>query len=243
LALKRKVSAATQALSLNTLVFFFARVLEKPLGEIGPYTRPNRPRRIPVVLDQQEVTRLLSHVTRMKSLMLRLMYGTGMRVSECVGVRILDLDFSYRQIIVRASKGNKDRVVPMPTSLIEQLKKQLGKVKNLHNKDLVAGYGSVFLPTSLARKFLNAEFELRWQYLFPGSRPGQDPRTGIIRRHHIHQTVIQKVVRKAARDAGIIKRGTSHTYETFIRDPAVGIRVGYPDGAGITRPQLMCRRR
>ncbi len=211
LALKRKVSGSTQAQALNALVFFFSRVLEKPLGDIGPYTRPNRPKRIPIVLDQQEVTRLLSQVDGMKGLMLRLMYGTGMRVSECIGVRILDLDFSYKQIVVRAGKGNKDRVVPMPISLIDELKKQVEKIGLLHGKDLAAGYGSVFLPTALARKFPNAEYELRWQYLFPSSRPGQDPRTGIIRRHHIHETVVQKAIRKAARDAGIIKRVTSHT--------------------------------
>jgi integron integrase len=211
LALKRKVSGSTQSQALNALVFFFAKVLEKPLGDIGPYTRPNRPKRIPVVLDQQELTRLLSQVDGMKSLMLRLMYGTGMRVSECISVRILDLDFSYQQIVVRAGKGNKDRVVPMPTSLTDQLKKQVDNVRLVHDRDLAAGYGSVYLPTALARKFPNAEFELRWQYLFPSSRPGQDPRTGIIRRHHIHETVVQKAIRKAARDAGIIKRVTSHT--------------------------------
>lgn len=211
LALKRKVSGATQALALNAIVFFFTRVLEKPLGEIGPYTRPNRPKRIPIVLDQHEITRLFSQVSGMNSRMLRLMYGTGMRVSECVSVRILDLDFSYQQIVVRDGKGKKDRVVPMPTSLIEQLKDQVEMIKLLHDKDLAAGYGSVYLPTALARKYPNAEYELRWQYLFPSSRPGQDPRTGIIRRHHIHQTVVQKAIRKATRDAGIIKRVTSHT--------------------------------
>jgi len=172
LALKHKVSGATQAQALNALVFFFARVLEKPLGDIGPFARPNRPKRIPIVLDQTEVTRLLSQVTGMKSLMLRLMYGTGMRVTECVSVRVLDVDFPYKQIVVRASKGNKDRVVPMPTSLISSLEAQIEKVKLIHEKDLAAGFGSVFLPTALARKFKNVEYEFRWQYLFPGSRPG-----------------------------------------------------------------------
>jgi integron integrase len=211
LALKRKVSGSTQAQALNALVFFFARVLERPLGDIGPFARPNRPKRIPIVLDQPEVKRLLAQVTGMKSLILRLMYGTGMRVTECVTLRILDLDFSYKQIVVRASKGNKDRVVPMPTSLISELKLQIEKIRRLHAKDLAAGYGSVFLPAALARKYPNAEFELRWQYLFPSSRPGQDPRTGTIRRHHLHQTAVQKATRKASRDAGIIKRVTSHT--------------------------------
>ena len=139
----------------------------------------------------------------MKRLMVQLMYGSGMRVSECVGLRILDIDFSYQQLVVRASKGNKDRFVPMPGSLIDALRGQIENVKSIHQKDLQAGFGSVFMPTALARKYPNAGFELRWQYLFPGSRPAQDPRTGIIRRHHIHPTVLQKSIRNAARTAGI----------------------------------------
>lgn len=229
LALQRKVSGATQAQALNALVFFFARVLESPLGDIGPFTRTNRPKRIPIVLDQPEVLRLLSQTTGMKSLMLRLMYGTGMRVTECVSVRILDLDFSYKQIVVRASKGNKDRVVPMPISLLASLKQQIHRIRVIHEKDLAAGFGSVFLPAALSRKFPKAEYELRWQYLFPSSRPGQDPRTGIIRRHHIHQTSVQKAIRKAAMDADIIKRVTSHTlrhsFATHLLESGADIRT------------------
>ena len=211
LALKRKVAGATQSQALNALVFFFARVLEKPLGQIGAYKRPNRPRRIPTVLSPDEINMLFAELSGLKGLMIRLMYGTGMRVIECVRLRILDLDFSYKQIVVRASKGNKDRVVPMPDSLANDLQAQIYKVKRQHDNDLEQGFGTVFMPTALARKYPNADTELRWHYLFSASRLAQDPRTGVMRRHHIHQSAIQRAIKKAATCAGIIKRVTSHT--------------------------------
>ena len=211
LALERKVAGATQSLALNAIVFFFARVLEIPLGEIGSYKRSTRPKRVPTVLSPLEIGRLFTKLSGLRSLMIRLMYGTGMRVIECVRLRILDLDFSYKQIVVRASKGNKDRVVPIPDSLACYLQEQIQVVTKQHDNDLETGFGTVFMPTALARKYPNAESELRWQYLFPASRLAQDPRTGTMRRHHIHQSVIQKSIKKAADKAGIVKRVTSHT--------------------------------
>jgi integron integrase len=229
LALIRKVAGATQAQALNAIVFFFTRVQDKPLGDIGPFQRPNRSRHIPVVLDAGEVTRLLNQVSGMKSLMIQLMYGSGMRVSECVRLRILDIDFSYQQIVIRAGKGNKDRIVPMPGSVIAALQEQIETIRVMHERDCRAGYGAVFMPTALARKYPNAESELRWQFLFPASRPGQDPRTGIIRRHHLHQSVLQKSISKAARDAGILKRITSHTlrhsFATHLLESGADIRT------------------
>lgn len=229
LALNRKVAGATQAQALNAIVFFFTRVLEKPLGDIGPFQRPNRSRHIPVVLEAGEVARLLRQVSGMKSLMIQLMYGSGMRVSECVRLRILDIDFAYQQIVIRSGKGNKDRVVPMPDLLIVALQKQIERIRVMHERDCQAGYGAVFMPTALARKYSNAEYELRWQFLFPASRPGQDPRTGIIRRHHLHQSVLQRSISKAARDAGILKRVTSHTlrhsFATHLLESGADIRT------------------
>lgn len=209
--MNRKVSGSTQRQALNALVFFFARVLEKPLGQIGPYQRPKKPKRLPTVLSPKEIHSLFEALNGTNGLMIRLMYGTGMRVMECVKVRIKDLDFDYLQITVRAGKGKKDRCVPMPQALVEPLKRQVQVVKKVHEKDIAAGYGSVYMPEALARKYPNAEYEFRWQFLFPASRIAQDPKSGAVHRHHIHQTVIQKSIKKAATQAGILKRVSSHT--------------------------------
>lgn len=215
LALKRKVSCATQAQALNALVFFFAHVLNQPLGEIGHFKLSNRPRRLPTVLSPAEIRSVLSELKGMNRLMIHLMYGTGMRVMECVRLRILDLDFDYRNILVRCSKGKKDRSVPIPEMLIEPLRAQIIAIKQQHADDLAAGFGSVYLPDALSRKYPNADKELRWQYLFPASRIAVDPRTGVSRRHHIHQTVIQKQIKIAAEKAAITKRVTSHTLRHY----------------------------
>ena len=229
LALKRKVAGATQSQALNALVFFFTRVLEKPLGQIGPYRRPVRPRNIPTVLSPAEIKSLFTRTTGMRGLAGRLMYGTGMRVMECVRLRILDIDFSYKQIVVRAGKGKKDRVVPMPDVLIDKIHNQILKVQAQHDEDSRAGFGTVFMPTALARKYPNAENELRWQFLFPASRLAQDPRSGVMRRHHIHQSSIQRMIKKAATGAGIIKRVTSHTlrhsFATHLLESGTDIRT------------------
>lgn len=234
LALNRKVAGATQSQALNAIVFFFAKVIEKPLGQIGVYKRPSRPRRIPTVLSPNEMNNLFVHLSGLRGLMVNLMYGTGMRVIECVSLRILDLNFDYKQIVVRAGKGNKDRVVPMPDSLANHLQEQILNVKKQHDKDLEHGFGTVFMPTALARKHPNAESELRWQYLFPASRLAQDPRSGVVRRHHIHQSVIQRVVKRAAANAGIVKRVTSHTLRhSFMKYIPVFPTTGLPSAVQI----------
>ncbi|MCU7797611.1 MAG: integron integrase [Candidatus Thiodiazotropha sp. (ex Myrtea spinifera)] len=229
LAINRKVSGATQGLALNALVFFFSRVLERPLGQIGPYKRPKKPGRLPTILSPDEIHNLLNGLTPTNRLMIRLMYGTGMRVMECVSVRLKDLDFEYLQITIRAGKGKKDRYVPLPKALISDLQKQIEGVKQKHEKDVEAGYGSVYMPEALARKYPNAEYELGWQYLFPASRISQDPRSGIVRRHHIHQTVIQKSIKRAATQSGILKRVTSHTlrhsFATHLLESGTDIRT------------------
>ena len=211
LAVKRKVAGATQALALNALVFFFARVLERPLGDIGTFRRPKRPARIPTVLSRREVAILLSNTRGMTGLMTRLMYGTGMRLMECTRLRVQDIDFEYAQITVRMAKGKKDRVSPLPEILKQALFDQVEKVKRLHTNDLEQGHGRVFLPDALARKYPNAAKGLIWQYLFPASKLAVDPRSGETRRHHIHQSAVQRTVRRAAIISKIPKRVTSHT--------------------------------
>ncbi len=229
LAIKRKVAGATQAQALNALVFFFTKVLERPLGEIGPFKRPKQPKRLPTVLSTRELELIFSHLHGMSGLMVRLMYGTGMRIMECVRLRILDLDFEYRNIAVRQSKGKKDRSVPMPDLLIEPLQRQIRFVKEQHVRDVEAGFGTVYMPDALSRKYPKAKNELRWQYLFPAGRLSQDPRANVIRRHHIHQSAIQRVIKQAAEEAGITKRVSSHTmrhsFATHLLESGADIRT------------------
>jgi integron integrase len=141
-----------------------------------------------------------------------LLYGSGLRLSECLQMRVLDVDFDYKQILVRNAKGEKDRVTMLPQKIIEPLKKHLEKVKRLHEKDLKEGFGSVYLPYALERKYKNASRELKWQYVFPASQISTDPQTGERRRHHLYETVLQKAVKEAIRKAGINKHASCHTF-------------------------------
>lgn len=187
MAVRGQVSASTQNQALNALVFLYKQVLGLELGKLDDFVRAKRPRRLPVVLERSEISRLLNGLEGTQSLMGSLLYGTGMRLMECVRLRVQDVDFSYHQILVRDGKGQKDRVVPLPARLEEPLREQLAKTRLLHQQDLSQGHGEVFLPDALARKWPNAPKEWIWQYVFPSGRLSVDPRSGKTRRHHIHE--------------------------------------------------------
>ncbi len=212
LVINRKVSASTQAQALNALVFFFKQVLKFEFGDEITFKRSKKPKRLPVVLSPLEMVSLLDNIDgTIQKLMANLLYGCGMRLMECVRLRVLDVDFDYQQIFVRQAKGNKDRVVPIPNKIVTDIQLQIAEVKKLHAEDLVEGFGSVYLPEALSRKYPNAEKEFRWQYVFPSARISTDPRTKITRRHHVHESVLQKKIKKSAELARINKKVSCHT--------------------------------
>lgn len=211
LVTQRNVAASTQSQALNALVFFFRYVLQRPLGELQAIERAKRPKRLPVVLSHQEVKALLNQLNGVYYLVASLLYGSGLRLMEALRLRVKDVDFDRRAITVRAGKGNKDRVVPLPQATVEPLRRQLQQVKAIHDADLADGYGEASLPHALARKYRNAGKEWHWQYVFPSSRVAVDPRSGAVRRHHLHETAVQRAVKRAVRTAGIPKRASCHT--------------------------------
>jgi len=182
LVVRRNVSASTQNQALNALVFFYDHVLKLSLGELGDFVRAKRPKKLPVVLTRSEIARLLDNMEGKQKLMASLIYGTGMRLMDCVRLRAKDVDFGYRQIVIREGKGRKDRIVPLPERLITDLKEHLEEVRILHQKDLDQGFGEVHLPGALDRKYPNAPKEWGWQYVFPSGRLSVDPRSGKTRR-------------------------------------------------------------
>lgn len=212
LAADRNVAASTQNQALSAILFLYREVLKKELEPIL-ITGARRPERLPTVLTNEEVRRVLSELTGTHKLMAQLLYGSGLRLMECVRLRLKDLDFDYRTVTVRDGKGEKDRITPMPDSLIISLQRQLERVRLFHDEDLAAGFGRVYLPNALEKKYPNAAAELGWQYLFPAPKCSPDPRSpGVMRRHHIEASGLQRSVKEAARKAGIHKRVTCHTF-------------------------------
>jgi integron integrase len=212
LAVHQQVAASTQNQALSALLFLYNEVLQQPLdAQLNP-TRARQPLHLPTVLTRDEVRLVLGALAGVHQLMGQLLYGSGLRLMECVRLRVKDVDFGQRQLLVRDGKGAKDRVTMLPDRLTAPLRAQLAHVKLLHEQDLRAGGGAVYLPDALARKYPNAQHEWIWQYLFPSEQLSTDPRSGVARRHHIDESGLQRAVRRAAKLAGIPKRVTCHTF-------------------------------
>jgi integron integrase len=229
LATDRNVAASTQNQACCAIVFLYKHVLQKDPGEFGDVVRAKRPKKLPVVLSLDETARLLSHMTSVQRIMAELMYATGARIIELVRLRVKDIDFERNQITIREGKGEKDRTVPLPSELIDDLKHQLQRVKKRHDQDLEEGFGEVFLPHALARKYPNAAKEWCWQYLFPSSIRSTDPRSGTVRRHHVYASVLRKAIREATRKAEIPKmvhaHALRHSFATHLLEEGHDIRT------------------
>jgi integron integrase len=232
------VTASTQKQALNALVFLYEQVLNSPLGDISDFARAKKPKKLPVVLSRDEVRLLLRQLDRSVALVAGLLYGSGLRLLECLRLRVKDVDFSLGQIVVRDGKGQKDRIALLPERYREPLQAHLRRVRELHVSDLDKGLGEAYLPPALARKYTKAGREWGWQYVFPAGRLSADPDSGTVRRHHLHETVIQKEVRAAARRAGLTKPVSPHTlrhsFATHLLESGSDIRtvqelLGYSD--------------
>ena len=211
LARDGNVAASTQNQALSALLFLYKEVLKQEIGWLDSVERAKKSTRLPVVLSRDEVHRIFQHLSGTHRLMAGLLYGSGLRLMECVRLRVKDLDLPQLQIIVRDGKGAKDRVTMVPVSLAQPLRRHLQKIKMQHEEDSEIGFGTVHLPTALERKFPNAHREWIWQYVFPSSRLSRDPRSGIQQRHHIDESMLQMAVRKAVRASGVDKLATCHT--------------------------------
>lgn len=211
LATEGNVAAATQNQALAALLFLYKQVLGKELGWFDDLVRAKRPVRLPVVLTRGEVTALLAQLKGVHWLMASVLYGAGLRLMECLRLRVKDVDIAYRQILVRDGKGGKDRATMLPESAVQPLHAQLGEAKRLHEIDLREGFGEVHLPYALARKYPRAGFEWGWQYVFPSGKRSADPEDGVIRRHHLDESVLARALKEARRCAGIAKPLSAHT--------------------------------
>lgn len=211
LAASRRVSPKTQSIALNALVFLYRHHLQVELGKLA-YRRPRPKPNIPVVLTHTEALAIIERLSGRVQMFVQLLYGAGLRQAECCMLRIKDIDFGMNEIVVRNGKGGKDRRTLLPRSLRTGLEQQAEYVRRLHAVDLAEGYGEVFIPEALARKYPNAAFDTGWQFIFPNRAPSADPRSGVIRRHHVHPSWIRKNIKRARLAANIDKQVTCHTF-------------------------------
>jgi integron integrase len=229
LAVDRRVASATQAQALAAILFLYRDVLEQPLPWMADVIRAKRPDRLPVVLTRSEVRAVLAELPGIYRLIANLLYGSGLRITEALSLRVKDLDFEGRRVFVRAGKGQKDRVTVLAASIIDPLRQQLVAVREWHDYAEHRGYGGVELPFALARKYPNAEHDFGWQFVFPAKTPTRDPRSGAFRRHHIFPDTMQRQFRAAVLRAGIERPATCHTlrhcFATHLLESGVNIRT------------------
>jgi len=229
LAVEGKVAASTQNQALSALLFLYRHVLKQPLGDDIDSVRAKRSTHLPTVLSVDETRRLLRCLDGTPQLLAKLLYGSGLRIKEALRLRVKDADFAQSQIVVRDAKGGKDRLTMLPDSLADLLRAHLVQVKQLHTDDLDQGYGAVYLPHALARKYPNAAREWHWQYVFPAKRRSLDPRSDEVRRHHLDDSVLQRSLKQAAREAEIPKKVTCHTlrhsFATHLLEAGYDIRT------------------
>lgn len=229
LATESHVSASTQNQALNALLFLYREVLETPIGYVNGVVRAKRSNRLPVVLSRQEVKAILSFLKGTEWLMAMLLYGAGLRLMECLRLRVKDIDLAGRQITVRAGKGDKDRITTLPASVHDPLQHHLEQVKQRYQQDMARGQGGASLPDALEKKYPSAPTEWSWQFVFPASKYALDPRSGKMRRHHLHESVLQKAVKDASRKAELSKHAGCHTlrhsFATHLLEAGYDIRT------------------
>ena len=229
LAVQRNVSASTQNQALAAVLFLYRDVLGRPLDWIEPAVRAKRPERLPVVLTRQEARRVLELMIGVPRMVASLLYGAGLRLMEGLSLRIKDIDFERNEILIRDGKGRKDRVSMLPRTLNEPLQRHLEEVRRLHERDLRENAGRVILPDALVRKYPNADREWGWQYVFPATSRFLDRAAGIQRRHHLHETVVQKAMKEAVRRSGVAKPATCHSlrhsFATHLLESGYDIRT------------------